>query len=921
MKVVAQKPDWRKIPTLESEDSEVLGWFKTHIDQLSPRRRWQTQKAAFNLWAYLGRHWIEPRASLAPGNGAYHFTEIERQSSAAYPRPVTNMIAVAVDNEVSRLARKEYAPDTNAGKNNPEWMAAARLAKDILMFEMSKQVWDDKREQLIFNLCVDAIAIARTWWDENDVETTLIQSPDAVKCNACGSSFASARIPAKFTELGVPGPRGPAEMLWKETLEDVEPDGEMSQSQIEASRLVRMKHCPYCSEASPLKPFEMSEEEALSTDYFGRPLGLHVPRGEGLIDVVSIHEYFPENAGIGVEPFEQRIFSQVKVRPLEWIALRYPEFRETLEPEEPSVLIRTNPLYSDRAFQGNGWGWGGTGGMGYDSYYNHARVFETIISPQPIPGLERGAHFVCVNEKLVRRELCAEVDGEDGVRLIPRVKYHFARFKRIPGNFYGRTFVDDMIPLNQRLNEIDAQSTDLRERGKPQMYAPEGTEIYAREDLVGSMNIIHYDSAVMTWSPKDGFFPGMPLSGSAYAQEREQIQRDMQALGFPQDIEMGKPAGSVKTTSGLMLLSEEAAQKRAPRERSMINMYQSAFEHLLQLNWAFRREDATYEVQREAGIFERESYTGTDLLGDIRVKMAARINYDQTLYNKEAAAEALQMGLYRLDSPAAVDRVLDIMKLPKDVNENQTLQITRAEMAWSNFMKRLEVPAVDTTLHQAASWYDVLGKRWLTDEAYTMQVRAGWQGLIPRLVTWQQRLSEIEAEEAPAKALYQRYPEEMWPQIYNMGQAAVQQAMMAYQQAMVSHQEIVAQTPPEMPPPPPPPQPAMTEFPKPPENGFLPDPLEQKIYTVWRRMLPDLEPAFASAMQAAELGDMVEEVEGAKTILELEALMRMRAVIEAYRMLASQPPLGMAPAAPPPPGGGAPTGGPGPAAPAGPGGA
>lgn len=921
---VMPAPKWLRMPTLESGDETVREFMKTHLNHMSPRRRFQTQRAAKNLWFYLGRQWIREVATLVGTNGAYQFQEIFPESNASFPRPVTNYVGVAVDNEVSRLTRKEYVPDTSAGKNNPEWMAAARLAKDILMYEISKQVWDDKREHAIFNLIIESIVIVRSWWDENNVEVTLVASPDAVKCPMCNRFYASSKIPRLFTQTGIPVPSDAdpgiasrmMEPFHSETFEDVEPTGEMTAQQAEDVAMLQMRNCPYCEQTSLLQPFEMSEKEAGGLDAFNRPMGLLVPRGEGMIDVLTVHEWFPENGGLGLEPHQQRIHGQVKVRPLEWIALRFPEFRDDLDREDPGLLLRYNPMYAEQSFQ-SGMGYGL--GVGEESYYNHSRVFETVIEPQPIQGLELGAHFAMVGDKIVRRPLCVEVQTPDNkTKLVPRVKYHFARFKRIPGNCWGRTFVDDMLPLQCRLNEIDAMGCDIRERGKPNIWTPEGTELYFDDEsgkVVGSYNIIEYDSPIATWSPKDGLFPGVPMNGTPYAEERAQVLRDMQALGAPQDIEMGQSPGSVKTTSGLMLLSEEASQKRAPRERAMIRLYESVFEHLLELNWAFRKEDATYEVQREGGIYEQASYTGSDLLGNIRVKMAARVNYDQTLYNKEAASEALQMGLYKLDSPAAIDRILDLMKLPKDVNENQTLQITRAEMAWTNFVKQGVVAPIDPSIHDALTWYAVLGKRWFGDEAYSMQQRLGWEMLIPRLVGWEEQMAQMEMAEAP----YAQFPPEQWGQIEAQGNAMVKQAMTAYQQADASFQESQKSAPPGAPPPIPPQKPAIEQFPPAP-TSVLPKPLELKIYTVWRRMLPEFEAALGAAAIVAAKKDLVEPTPEATKIQELDGLLKMRATIEAYRMLATASTVGPGgPMAPPAPGGpvGAPPVGGAPGAPGG----
>lgn len=899
MKAIVKEP-WRKTPTLLDEDSDVRGWMDRHLDYTSPRRRWQTQGAALKLWFYLGRQWIVARTQLAAHNGGYHFEDIHRESSAAFPQPVTNLIAPAVDNEVSRLARKEYVPDTSAGKNKPEYIAAAKLAKEILMYEMGKQLWDDKREHLCFNLCIDAVAICRTSWDENDIELTSVASPEAVNCPMCKRFFASPKVPRDFLETGLPGEDGLSPMKYRETMRPVDPQGEMSQSQADALGQVQMSHCPYCDQMSLLKPFEMSPDEAVSEDPFGRPMGLMVPRGEGAIEVISIHEFYPENGGIGVEPYGQRVLSQVKVRPLEWIALRFPELRDKLDPEDPSQLLRYNPLYADRIFQGGGGGYGL--GSGYEAYYNHARVFETIIPPQPMEGLEKGAHFVKVGDEIVKRELCVEVEGEQGYRLVPRVEYHFARFKRMPGNFWGRSFVDDMIPLQRRLNELDAQVIDLRERGIPTMWLPEGAEAYTRDDQTGSLRLVSYDGVAPTWSPRDALFPGIPLTGSVYSEERASILRDMQALGAPQDIEMGQAPGAVKTTSGLMLLSEEASRKRAPRERAMLALYESVFEHFLQMTWAFRKEDASYEVQREGRIYELESYKGTDLLGDIRVEMAARVGYDQTLYNKEATAEALTLGLYKLTDPSAVDKCLDLMKLPKDVNENQTLQIERAEQTWTKFMKEREVPNLDPTLYDALTWYAVLGKRWHTDDAYILQRRCGWNDILPAIVTWEEKLRETLAQEAISKPIYGKIPQEQWRQVYEQGSQLVAQAQVAHQQAMTSFQQTAAVVPPGTAPPQPPVAPPMQEFPQPPPQGFLPDAIEQKVYTMFRRMLPDFDQALVAANRALELSEIVKPSEQAMQAMELDKVLKMRAVIEALRLMATGQ-MATSGATPPVPGG------------------
>lgn len=896
------KPQWLYYPTLESSDEDVRGYMDRQIAPLSHRRRYHTQRAALNLWFYLGRQWIEPRSQLTPGNGSYHFREIYRNSLAAFPRPVTNIIAPTVDNEIARLGRKELVPDTSAGQNKPEWQAAARLAKDILMWEMAKEIWADKREEIYMNFCTDAVSILRTGWDENDKEKTLVAHPGVSRCPMCKRKYASRNVPRGFQSLGMPGDDGPVEMQHAGTLRDVPLQGEMTKDQASRMAQVEMTKCPYCEKEQELEPYDVSEQEAGETDAFDRPMGLLVPRGTGTIDPISLHEYYPENGGIQVEPREQEIFHSMVVRPLEWIALRHPELGDDIKPEAPQNLMRQNPLYAEPILSGF---LGYNVSTGLESFANHARFQEVVVKPQPhIPGLERGAvfHRMAEGNQVLRRELEVEVEGDDGkVHYVPRIKYHAARFKRIPKNFWGRSFVDDLVPIQRRLNELDAQVVDLRERGKPTLYMPKGTVIYTRDDVQGSMVFTEYDSPDPEWNIRDAIFPGVPITGNPYFQERNQILEDAQKVGFPQDIEVGMAPGSVKTTSGLMLISEEASQKRAPRERSLAGMFEGGFSHLLQMNWGFRKEDEAYEVLTESGTYEYQSFTGTDLIPDIRVKVNARAGYDQTLYNKEAAGEALDRGLYRADSPDAIDKILDQMKLPKDVNESSGIQVRRCEMAWSDFMRLNKIPDPDYTAWEFPTWHSIFLKRWMSDDSRIRQKEVGFDGVWTELVTWEEKLATFQQMEMEA-APYKDVPEDQWQRVFEEGQDMVAMAKAAYQKAVQSFTSTNASgaeandgmASGSIQPPPPPP---MEQFPPPPQIPFLPDALHLKIYEVWMRMMPQHK----VGQEAAETTEKMDiPGRGAKAQLELDLLLRMRAVIEACRMLAMPPPM---PMGPPPEGG------------------
>lgn len=886
--------DWARaaLPTLKSSQDDVKTYIQRTINPISPRRRWVTQRAALNTWMYHGRQWIEPVGELSAGQGVYHFREVYKQSLAAYKRPVTNIIAPAVDNEVARLTKKEYAPEVAVSRNKPDWIYAASLAKDIVTWDMAQQMWAEKREECAFNLCIDETVILRTCWDERTTEVIAVGATGAVICSSCEKKLASPVLPASMIETGIPQAEGGfAPFLNTESVEEMPFEAGQPHA-------VQAKACPFCGQGE-LKPYAVEEEEAEEgEDALGNPLGRMLPKGNTSVRVDSLHNFYPENGGIGVEPHEARVWHTKTPWPIEEVLQRWPQFESTIQPDDPQKILRLNPLYSDPALVTQGLLFG-LSAHGMDAYNNHVLVDEVVVSRQPREGLELGAHFVQVNDHLLSRPLCVEVDAEGGKEYVPRVRFHVARAKRVPGMYWGRGFVSDLVPLQRRLNELDAQVIDLRERGKPMMWTPQGVELYFRRDTEGSLQVMEYE-APSSWAPRDGIFPGLPMTGNPYMAEREQILRDAQLIGTPQDIELGRGAGGIKTTSGMMLASEQAGERRAPRERGLVTIYEGAFQHVLDMQKTFRKEEGVYQVTSDSGLHEVKTWQSEKLVGTIKVRMKAAAGYDQALYDKEATAEAIQMGLYRLNSPVDVQQALKLMRLPQSVNEDQQVQIRRAEMAWSDFLREQEVPLIDESLFDPGIWFPIFQKRWLGDDCLILQQDVDFDQILSRLAGWQEVLMQAEAQDAILRQLYGKLPPEQW-------QGAYQQATGLYNQAVAD-----AQASGLIPPggPPPPGTPLSAPPPPPPQQGFLPKARELRIYTVWQQMLgPLLQDAKMGAEVSEKIGVAINpESEKLETV---DLLLKMRAVIEAFRMMiqAQMAPAPMpAPGAPPAPapGGGGP---------------
>lgn len=868
-------PKWmaKAIPGLDHSTEALREYFERTIDPLSPRRRWHMMDAAERAFFFYGDHWKRKSQMLSPGSGAYHFERVVKKSLASFPQPVTNLVKRAVLNDVARLSKKEYVPEASASKNHPQWIAAANAARDILLAEAQDLLWAPKREETVFNLVLDGTAIVRTYRDELATKMSPIAALNAVHCPQCGLRLASSQVPAAFLADGFPNPTANEMVPIEESMVELPAPGEIPPGMRAYS--MRLKACPMCrNEFAPYAPTE--EEAAGGFDSLGNPLGEMLPEGENSIEVVSMHDFYPENGGVRIEPHQCRSWNQMSVRSLEWIVQRHPELENELEPEDPVDLLRLDPLYSGEAFlQRSPYGKAGA----LDSYSNHARYKEAIVAPQNLPGYEAGAWHIQVgkNGTIISKPLCVVVETENGEELVPRCEYHIGRYCRIPGQFWGSTFVHDLIPINKRLNEIDAQGMDLRERGKPMIAAPEGLELTIRDDEEGALQIMEYEESA-NWDPKSSLFPGVTLNASPYHQERMQCFEDAKYVGAPQDIEMGTSVGGVKTTSGLMLVSEEASQIRGPIERGLIGIYEGVFQHTLDLKKTFDA-GGKYERRSEQGFYEIQSWEREDLVGSMKIKVTTRAGFDSVLYNKEATAEAIQMGLLDVSSPVDKERALEAMKLPK--NETVGVQIKRAEMAWSEFLKNFRVPVIDETLFNVSVWFDLFGKHWMEDEALMLQRQCDFDGFFARLNGWQDEFAKAEAIDEQQRLYYGSLDPNEWTSRY-------EQMRIAYEQAKAAQQGLGA--PPEQAVPPPP---------APPVDGFLPRPLQLRIIAVWERMLGGSFQDALVADQAAQESGIEPAPEREKMRLTV-VLLTMRAVIEALALLVQRRQMALVPQAPAP---------------------
>lgn len=760
---------YRGYPPFRCYPEHTKNFLDRHFSAKKSRfRRWHMQRMALNVWFYRGRHWIKPVDNLVAdaGNNTFRFREVWRKSGLDFSRPVDNLIAEGVDAMIARLGRKEYVPDTRPDKHTPEIEQAAQLSKKIMLHDLEQMYWADKREAINFDVACVGTAIARSYWDETQTQLMVLSSPHAAQCPGCSRKYASRNVLAAYARMGViEGGDGIFEPFrHRETVTDVESD-EMNRPEE-----VRLSVCPACDEPTELQDYAPSLEEAEGAkDVFGRSLGFALPKGEGLIEVVSWADFYPENGGIGVEPDACKLWAQETVRDMDWIASREPEYADDIEPEDADKLLRNHPTLGDDAFAG------GAPRGAEEIYGNHAMVQEVVIEPIPLPGLERGRFLRRIGDHICRDEvLTTEVETPDGeVKQVARIKYAAARQKRIPGEFWGRSRVDDARPLNQRLNQLDAMDDDITEKGFPRVVVPSGCEFKEDQDHVGAFSLVTTDAAEAdsNWRVRDSILFQQPVTGNAYHEKRAiLVQAIRDKLGVGEFEISGQNPENVKTVGQLQILAEQTAMNRGTLDRALARLMDNLFTHHMEITWALRKEDTDFEIQTEAGDYERDSYVGTDLLGQVKVNVEPKGDFDRTVFQQMKVQEGITLGLYNeaMASEAGRNELRELGGWPK-VDTNESIQTERAEYACLNFLRHGTIPIPDETIDAPATWFQVLGRRWQGDEFQKVRRETGADQAIEKLAGWERRLGEMEAADAIARRTYGGFPPEQWPAIYEDG--------------------------------------------------------------------------------------------------------------------------------------------------------
>jgi len=842
----------------QGETQEIVSYRDRMFTTQSTFRSQILQEIVEGLHYLAGHQWIEPDEDNLVDSVRGIFYKALGSSVDEYgielPRPVTNYIKPAVELECSVLGKRQWMSNVITTSRDTRVEAAAKVAKDVLEFWLRQQSWPEKRNEFIRKFVTQGTGFLKTFWDDPLTKVTRISSPEAAMCPMCGHKFYSRTIPKAALKMDLSN---------TESIRDIITDVEGEQEQVE------LTHCPLCRGADPLQDYEPDEEEANSlVDFLGRPLGVDVPTGFPCIAVPSVTSMYLENSGIGVDPITCNIYGQKDPVSLDWVEDRYPDFVDKLQPVPPTEFMSEHPLLGNWEIIGR---YSPTLDAGmFDDY-----VWRYEITRKPSRVYPEGRYILLLNDQVVVDEpLIKKIETEEGTLTVPRVQYHAARFEVKDGIFWGQPLPSFLISPQNRVNGLDAQVIEARERmGSPNLLVDNMMELQGPEFIqnYGMGKIFTFTRNPMAPTERPQAFGSILMPLGVY-QERDRCVADMAKIAGPQEVELGEAPRNISTTSGLQILGENAERRRAERDQAIIACVESCFSHVLKMEWTLRSEPMDYELMREDGSWEKKQYKRQALMGQTKVRVEKQAYIDKSLYQREAAREAQADGLYDVTSPIAKKRLLELRGLPTNVNEDSNLQVDHAERQWVDFVDEGTLPVVDATLDDPFIHYQVLGAKMRATDGQDLMNKINWSGLVRLLAGWEERLNLLIAADQQARATYGVARGDQANEAYAKMTLSYQAAAQQFQMLSVQGGPSAAQ-PPQPPPPP----------------IFLPDLLQDKIIHVWKSLIEER----GGIEQVFTQGDVTQPLNPMETAKSIENFLSFRSAYEAYKLMG--PPMAPSP--------------------------
>src|SRR5262245_23871784 len=483
------------------------------------------------------------------------------------------------------LSRAQPQGRLRPNTNEPQDFMAAKVAEKLVgrFYDVTDE--DELRDMASLIAALTGTAIAEDWFNPRagkvnivprmQMQTTPVMEP-AGHCPACGASSDPALVGTACPECG----------------DDVTVAGEKQRTWPDGSPISTSKLVPETDEES------------------GEPLVDEIPEGEIESRVRMLMNFYWDPKAAKLK--DARWCGEACYADIDWIDENFPDLGPHVGSEEGIDQLN---FYESSLLAIVGPSIQGTAHYGATQFFKHGVVLRKY-QEKPSRKYPKGLFAVVANNVLLHSGPLPITD-ENGV-VTGDFNYTEFRYDVVPGRFAGRTPAEDMVPLQKRVNGIDAQVILNRKTMlSPWILAPKGSGLDpARQHMRPGATVL-YNFVGVGAAPQ--VVPGTPLPAQIMEERQQAIQSmDQLAQDAASMAAQQAPAG---TRSGIaMNFAKEAREEvTIPRLRRWGRWVADRDRKKLLLAQRYYREPRIVKVLGIGNEYQAQEFQGSDLRGNTDV--------------------------------------------------------------------------------------------------------------------------------------------------------------------------------------------------------------------------------------------------------------------------------------------------------------
>lgn len=503
------------------------------------------------------------------------------------PTPVTNEIAPRRERMIAPFLKR--APNARVRPNSTEArdIQAAQNGEYIIA-HVDDVVHEEELRQRLATCAVDlGTVISKEWFNPNAgpelviPEMTLQETPitfEAASCATCGADQDAAMAGQPCPTCGPEAP--PLETATRQrTLAD-------------GSVATEPQSVP------------------LTDPITGEPVVQRIHIGEIESEVILPFEFYVDD---NAETLRQAQWAgQATYRDLEWIERNFPKKAMYVGEETSSDVTSFYKTALSNLAIGNP----RVGGLGGGEPLRGGAV---VIEYEERPTAEhpKGRLIIITNQGVCLWDGEPRIPTTDAVGELSYTEFKYAL---LPGRFWGWTPIDNLKPLQRRLNSIDAHLLlNAKTMGNPWVLAPNGCGIKPGSVGLRPGTWVFYDSIGVGTAPQIVQPQALPAQ---IVQMRDHVLSAMDRNAATEEASVGAAPEGVKSGVALAQLAEAGEMTHQPRMRRWENFVAERGRKRLLLVQKFYREP---RIMKSLGVtgWQVKSLQGADLAGNTDVTVEA----------------------------------------------------------------------------------------------------------------------------------------------------------------------------------------------------------------------------------------------------------------------------------------------------------